>query len=119
MMAFYSRHKSQFKAILLVMLAILYLAYFGYAMYYQFGDEGSIRLLWVTSLVLILLIMSVMMRHLRPQQQFMSSSKCIGFIREHHRQINWSVAYTPSINAINQSINASLLSGLYKSTARP
>ncbi|KAL8580492.1 hypothetical protein ACOMHN_053207 [Nucella lapillus] len=31
-------------------VALLYFAYFAYAMYYRFGDEGSIRLLWCTVL---------------------------------------------------------------------
>ncbi len=36
-----------------IILILLYGAYFAYAMHYRFGDEGSIRLLWVTCLVAI------------------------------------------------------------------
>ncbi|CAL1526426.1 unnamed protein product [Lymnaea stagnalis] len=41
-------HKRAFWAVFGIILLIAYFAYFGYAMYYQFGDEGSVRLLVCT-----------------------------------------------------------------------
>ncbi|XP_025093354.1 solute carrier family 28 member 3-like [Pomacea canaliculata] len=38
---------------------LLYFAYFGYAMYYRFGDEGSIRLLACTVLGVLILLLSL------------------------------------------------------------
>lgn len=52
-----SKHGSKIKLLFKLVLLLLYFAYFGYAMYYRFGDEGSIRLLVCTILgVLILLL---------------------------------------------------------------
>lgn len=48
---FYSTHSRHFKRCFYTVLVGLYFAYFGYAMYYKFGDEPSIRLLWMTCLV--------------------------------------------------------------------
>jgi len=87
--AFYSRHRSYFKAGLLTVVVALYFAYFGYALSYEFGEEGSVRLLWITCLVVVVLALSLIMRCLRPQQELTSSSKPINYIRQHHRQINW------------------------------
>ena len=92
MLAFYSHHKCVIKRCLLAVLAALYVAYFIYALYYEFGDEGSVRLLWVTCLVVAILVISLIKRRLRPQLQEMSSSKTVSFIRRHHKQINWFVA---------------------------
>ncbi|XP_076446935.1 putative transporter YutK [Babylonia areolata] len=37
-----------------IIFLLLYIAYFIYAMYYRFGDEGSIRLLWCTLLGIVI-----------------------------------------------------------------
>ena len=47
----YRRHKSVIHSVILATLAICYAAYFGYAMWYNLGGEDSIRLLWITCLV--------------------------------------------------------------------
>jgi len=93
MMTFYSRHQSHLKTGLLAVLTALYFAYFGYALYYHFGDEGSVRLVWLTCLVVVVLALMRIMRCLRLHLQLTSSAKPISYIRRHHRQINWSVAY--------------------------
>ena len=93
MMAFCSRHKSYVKTGLLAVLVALYFTYFGYALYYEFGDEGSIRLLWITCVVVVIMALSLITRCLNPQKDLMLSSKPINCIRRHHRQINWSVTY--------------------------
>ena len=40
----YTRHERRLKQIVCVLLLVLYFAYFGYALYWKFGDEGSLRL---------------------------------------------------------------------------
>jgi len=93
MMAFYSRHKSHFKAGLLAVLAVLYAVYFGYAISYEFGDEGSVRLVWITCLVVVILTLKLIRRRLCPQLQLTSSSHPLNYIHQHHRQINWLVLW--------------------------
>jgi len=90
---FYSRNKSRIRHIVVTVLVVLYFIYFFAAMYYKFGDEGSIRLLWVTCLVVAILILSWIRRLLRPQLQQLTSSKAVKFLRRHHRRLNWFVLY--------------------------
>ena len=85
----YRRHNYYIKAAILAVLAALYFSYFGYALHYRFGDEGSIRLLWITCLVVFILLLKLIMRCLRPQLEQLSSSQPISFTRQHHRHINW------------------------------
>lgn len=51
--SFKTKHGQLLRILFYATLILLYAIYFSYAMYYKFGDEGSIRLLWVTILVLI------------------------------------------------------------------
>ena len=94
MMAFYSRHKSYVKTGLLAVLVALYFAYFGYALYYEFGDEGFIRLLWITCVVVAILMLSLLFRYLRPNLKSILSSGLITSIRQHRRRVSWFVALT-------------------------
>ena len=91
MWQFYVLHKLAIRRVLLLLLVVLYFVYFGYAMSYEFGDEGSIRLLWVTCLVIVILILSWIRRLLRPQLQQLTSSTTVMFLRRHHRHVNWFV----------------------------
>ncbi|XP_060066328.1 solute carrier family 28 member 3-like [Ylistrum balloti] len=50
---FYTDHKKTIHFIFYTVLVMLYLAYFSYAMYFRFGDEGSVRLLVITILVAV------------------------------------------------------------------
>jgi len=93
MSQFYVVHKCTVKCVVLVVLIVLYFIYFSYAMYYKFGDEGSIRLLWVTCLVVAILLLKLIARLLHPQLRQLWSSRVFKFIRRHRRQINWCVAY--------------------------
>jgi pyrimidine nucleoside transport protein len=59
----WNAHKVQVKTIVLSLLCALYAAYFGYALYYDFGnDEQSVRLLWVTCVVVGCMALSVLRR---------------------------------------------------------
>jgi len=96
LLAFCFRHKLYIGIALLVILLVLYFAYFGYAMSYEFGDEGSIRLLWLTCLVLVVLLLKLLICCL--SSVCMSTRSCItwnqfNWIRNHQKSINWSVAY--------------------------
>jgi hypothetical protein len=56
---FYSEYNNKIWILIYTVMLILYGCYFSYAMYYRFGDEGSIRLLGVTSVVVLCSIISV------------------------------------------------------------
>jgi len=78
------------KVIILTILAVLYAIYFGFAVNHEFGSEPSVRLLWITFLVIAILLLSTLVCYLRPQLElYMSSSKPVNYIRQHHRRINW------------------------------
>ena len=56
---FYEEHKKTIWRVIYTVLLLAYAAYFAYAMYYHFGDEGSIRLLWVTCLVVFCVLLYI------------------------------------------------------------
>ena len=56
---FCRRHKSIIHSVILAILAIGYAAYFGYAMWYNLEGEDSIRLLWMTCIVVFFCIVKV------------------------------------------------------------
>jgi len=84
-------HKLYIEIALLVSLVLLYFAYFGFAIWYKFGDEGSIRLLWVTCLVLLILVLKLLMIVLSPVCKPKSWNQLI-WMRKHQKIINWFVA---------------------------
>jgi len=90
--AFYNSHKSAIITGLLVVGVLLYFAYFAGALSYRFGDEGSIRLLWVTILVVVVLALALLFQCLRPQLESLSASKPVSYARQNYRRINWFVA---------------------------
>lgn len=49
----YSNNKQIVHVVCYIILLLLYLSYFSYAMYFRFGDEGSVRLLVVTIVVAV------------------------------------------------------------------
>jgi len=89
MLEFSIRHRFYIRVGLLVLLVLLYFVYFVYALNYEFGDEGSIRLLWITCLVFVILALKLLLRGLRPRFSSLSSSKLISCVRQHHKRINW------------------------------
>lgn len=60
---FWNNHKRHIKYILCFMSVVAYFVYFSYALMYHFGDEGSIRLVWVTSLVVLGMVLSTLFNH--------------------------------------------------------
>ncbi|CAD5117444.1 DgyrCDS6212 [Dimorphilus gyrociliatus] len=53
---FLKSNKRLIKIVLALIITIAYLCYFGYAMYYELGSEESIRLLWMTCVVVVFVI---------------------------------------------------------------
>jgi len=92
MMSFYDRRKSYVKTGLRAVLVVLYFVYFGYAVYYDWGDEPTTRLVSITCAVVAVIIMSSLFSRLRPKFESISLSKPISYVRQYHRQINWFVA---------------------------
>jgi len=91
-LAFCARQKSYVTIAIIVILTLLYVAYFCWSLYYAFGDEGSIRLLWITCLVVICLALSLLFRCLRLKFQSTSASRPINFMHQNYILINWFVA---------------------------
>ena len=92
MLEFSIPHKFYIRVGLLVLLGLLYFVYLVYAFRHQFGDEGSIRLLWITCLVVVILPLKLLLRCLHPQFKSILSFKLISCIRQHYGRINWFAA---------------------------
>ncbi|KAL3831774.1 hypothetical protein ACJMK2_023481, partial [Sinanodonta woodiana] len=60
---FYQSWKTVIWTMMYIKLIVAYFAYFGYAMHYEFGEEGSIRLLVVTILATIFGMYQLIMKH--------------------------------------------------------
>jgi len=98
--AFWCDHKSTIIMIILLIITGLYFAYFCWSLYYAFGDEGSIRLLWVTCLVVICLALSLLFRCLRLKFESTSASRPINFMHQNYILLNWFVAVFKHANII-------------------
>ncbi len=70
-----------------------YAAYFAYAMYYHFGDEPSIRLLWITCFVVLIVALVVFFKYFGEPlgNSFQSATK--GVISKHEETISWLVPF--------------------------
>lgn len=55
----YKRHQATVRTVLLCVFAVAYAAYFGYAMYYSLETEDSIRLLWITCVVVFFCVVKL------------------------------------------------------------
>ncbi|KAK3588025.1 hypothetical protein CHS0354_012071 [Potamilus streckersoni] len=60
---FYKGWRTVIWTMIYSLLTLAYFAYFGYAMYYEFGEEGSIRLLIVTILATIFVMYQLIAKH--------------------------------------------------------
>lgn len=89
--SFYHRHKQPIKLTVTVLFVMAYFTYFGYAMYFRFGDEGSVRLLWVTCLVVAILGLQAAHYCFRLLKIPLPVDWVpIRYCREHEVAINWS-----------------------------
>ena len=84
----YEEHEKLIWRIFYIILLLAYAAYFAYAMYYHFGDEGSVRLLWVTCLIVACVFLAIFFgafgdaiwRCLEP---------CTNVLRRHEELASW------------------------------
>lgn len=113
-----SKHGSKIKLLFKLVLLLLYFAYFGYAMYYRFGDEGSIRLLVCTILGVLILLLYTFNRlsgfkfKFSSEQRSLSKEKKIKKIKRHTgRFVNFSnlIWYLTMLAVICYSINQILV----------
>jgi len=90
---FLLRRQAIIKASIIILLAVLYVVYFGCAMYHNFGDEGSIRLLWVTCVVVVATVISATNRVVRDKitltSQLPAISDAIIWLQLHSRLSGW------------------------------
>lgn len=83
-----STNKKAIKIAVIVILLLLYAAYFCYAMYYSFGDEGSVRLLWVTCLVVFGLLVKLFWRCCG-ESVSRKCRPCTAAMAKHENKISW------------------------------
>ena len=84
----WKEHKSNVWMVFLIVLALAYAAFFGYAMYFRFGDEGSIRLLWVTCVSVFFLIIAVVKKYFG-RNILDRLDPCLKFCSAHSTAVNW------------------------------
>jgi pyrimidine nucleoside transport protein len=88
--SFWQRFGDLIKTASLVILVVAYFAYFAYAMYYRFGDEGSIRLLWVTCLVVVCMALKLAFDCCQQHSVvFLPQDSLQSAFHQHRRLINW------------------------------
>ena len=86
---FYEEHEKAIWRTFYVVLLLAYIAYFCYAMYYYFGDEGSVRLLWITCLVVFFTVVHIIVDYYGKPISEMFQSVTKGFISKHEELISW------------------------------
>ena len=62
--------------------------YFGYAMYHHFGDEGSVRLLWMTALVVVGVLQGALRRNFGDRIA-QTCLPCSSRFSEHRNKVSW------------------------------
>jgi len=85
---FWLQRRTEITASILILLTCAYIVYFGYAMYYSFGDEPSIRLLWVTCVVAVVMVIKAINYVVR-EVSMTSEPRPITMLRRHSSLINW------------------------------
>jgi hypothetical protein len=86
---FHSRHASVIKTTVLVVMVMAYCAYFAYALYYEFGGEPSIRLLWVTMTVGVCFLICIIQDHFGDAIYEHLLKPIVDFVRRHWRLCKW------------------------------
>jgi len=86
---FWLRRQAYIKAGILILLAGFYVVYFGYAMYYSFGDEPSIRLLWITCVAFVAMVIKATNHIVSERFSLTSEPRSVALMRRHISIINW------------------------------
>ncbi|ESO12301.1 hypothetical protein HELRODRAFT_93209 [Helobdella robusta] len=85
---FWQKYKKIFKMCFLFLLVVLYFVYFTFALKYHFGDEGSIRLVWVTSLAVFGIVVSFIIDKFG-EDIHKILSPLLNFVHKYTNFINW------------------------------
>ena len=80
-----TRNVTAIKLSVYLTCVIGYAAYFAYALYYQFGEEQSIRLLWVTMTVVVCFLICIVQDHFGSQIYEHLIEPIVDFIIKHWR----------------------------------
>jgi len=83
------QRQANIKVGLFIVVAVLYIVYFAYAMYYYFGDEASIRLLWVTCVVFVVMVIKAANHFVRKRFSKTSRPRLITLLPHHSSLISW------------------------------
>ena len=86
---FWLQRRTHIIGSIIILLTGAYVVYFGYAMYYSFGDEPSIRLLWVTCVALVVMVIKATNYVVRERVSMTSEPRPIATLRRHSSLINW------------------------------
>ena len=84
----YTEHGTYIWRAIYCLLVVGYAVYFAFAMWYSFGDEGSIRLLWVTCLVVFCVII-YLIKHFFGESMAESCTPCTDWMTKHNETISW------------------------------
>lgn len=87
--SFFSKNSEVIKILFWVTLVAAYSAYFAYALYYEFGSEASIRLLWVTMTVVTCFAICIIQDHCGDSINKNLIQPIVGFIRRHWSFFKW------------------------------
>ncbi|BFY98366.1 hypothetical protein BsWGS_01406 [Bradybaena similaris] len=88
---FYKAHTALIRTAVGIVILLAFFAYFAYAMYYRFGDEGSIRLLVCTILGVLLLVHNYVHGHLAKLFSFINVFLTNPKYQKARRIIRWSL----------------------------
>lgn len=87
--AFSLKHSTTIKTAILVVMVMAYSAYFAYALYYEFGSESSIRLLWVTMTVAACFAYCIVQDHFGDSINELIFEPLTNFVLKHWRLFKW------------------------------
>ncbi|CAH1775584.1 unnamed protein product [Owenia fusiformis] len=86
---FYASYETQILGCFGILLLLGYAGYFGYAMYYKFGDEGSIRLLVITSFAVFCTVCSIIKTHFGDNIYTGCIEPVVVFLRRYWKYLKW------------------------------
>jgi len=72
-----------------VALLVVYALYFCLAMAHKFGDEGSVRLLWVTCAVVIIVALKRLKRTYREKLNALTTKCMQGYLKIDSDKLSW------------------------------
>ena len=86
---FFSEHGKTIKRSIYVLMLIAYGGYFAWSLYYEFGTESSIRLLWMTMVGVALVIITLIRDNFGDWIYDKILMPPVGFINRHFTVCKW------------------------------